>query len=297
MNKIISIIASIFTFTSPAFATHGPAMQETLTFPADSAVVIIEGVEEPIDTVGAAQTSEIIGKYFSLCDSYADWHDVHLPINLSWQAPDGMSISGRATMVRNEEIYISMRVMGFEAAVIYANTDSAYFVDKYHKYYFAESFKALMGSSCLTIGNLQDLLLGRAFAPGQGTVCEESAITLFAEDDNAWGIEGDPESPQGMEWWCIATMDDVPVVSSVSFARSETSQADFIYSDVQTTPAGPVAGIVDIALIDGFKGASAQLKWSIKDAKWNTDKQINFKQPNGYKIITTDQLLRFLGQS
>ena len=272
-------------------------MQEPLTFTADTAAVEVEVLEEPADTLCEAQSSEILGFYSAMCDSYRDWHDVHMPINLSMQAPDGMSISGRATMVRNEEIYISLRVMGFEAAVIYANTDSVYFVDKYHKYAFGESFKSLMGSSGLTIGNLQDLILGRAFAPGQGTICEESAVSLFTDGENSWGIESDPNTPNGMEWWCIATMDAEPVASSISFARSETSQADFLYSETQPTPAGPVAGIVNIALIDGMKGVSAQLKWGLKDAKWDTDKQINFKQPNGYKIITTDQLLRFLGES
>jgi hypothetical protein len=71
-----------------------------------------------------------------------------------------MSLSGRATIVRDSLVNVSMRVLGMEVAVVNMTPDSVVFVDKYHKYLFAESLHSLMGSHNLSLGDIQDIILG-----------------------------------------------------------------------------------------------------------------------------------------
>jgi hypothetical protein len=88
------------------------------------------------------------------------WHDVYMPVKVKLTSPMSMSLSGRATMVRDSLIYMSMRVFGMEVAVMNMTGDSVMFVDKYHKYLFSESLDKVMGSHKLSIGDIQNIALG-----------------------------------------------------------------------------------------------------------------------------------------
>ena len=88
------------------------------------------------------------------------WHDVRLPVRIELNSPMNLSLSGKATMVRDSMVNISMTVFGFEVAVAHMTPDSVYFVDKHNKYYFAEPLSQVMGSHNLSISAIQDLILG-----------------------------------------------------------------------------------------------------------------------------------------
>jgi hypothetical protein len=88
------------------------------------------------------------------------WHDVYMPVKVKLTSPMSMSLSGRATIVRDSLVNVSMRVLGMEVAVVNMTPDSVVFVDKYHKYLFAESLHSLMGSHNLSLGDIQDIILG-----------------------------------------------------------------------------------------------------------------------------------------
>ena len=100
----------------------------------------------------------------SLASEGGLWHDVVLPVKLSLKSPTSFSLGGRATIVRDSVVYMSFRVLGFEAAVLNVTADSVFFVDKYHKYYFAESMDAVLGRyrKDMGIGHIQELLMGRS---------------------------------------------------------------------------------------------------------------------------------------
>lgn len=88
-----------------------------------------------------------------------EWKDVYMPVKVSLSKPMSMSLSGRATMIRGEVIHISMRMMGFEVAVMNINSQTATFIDKYHKYMFSESLDKLLGSHKMSVSDIQDLIL------------------------------------------------------------------------------------------------------------------------------------------
>lgn len=93
----------------------------------------------------------------------SEWTTLYAPIDLNLHNPSKMSMSTRATMRNGEYIHLSMRFLGMEMATLYLNNDSIFFVDKYHKYLFAEPLADVLGQnySTMTIGEIQNLFLGR----------------------------------------------------------------------------------------------------------------------------------------
>ena len=62
--------------------------------------------------------------------------------------------------MRDSAINISMRVLGMEVAVVNVTPDSVVMADKFHKYLFAEPLAAVLGSHSMTVGEMQDIMLG-----------------------------------------------------------------------------------------------------------------------------------------
>lgn len=93
------------------------------------------------------------------------WHDVYLPVKVSVLSPASMSVSGRATMVRDSAVLISMRVLGMEVATVYADCDSVIVADKFHRYIYSEPLSVVTSRDGLTLGDIQEILLGRQALP------------------------------------------------------------------------------------------------------------------------------------
>lgn len=89
------------------------------------------------------------------------WHTLYAPVKLSLRQPMAFSASSRATMVRDSLIHLSVRVFGMEVAQVRATADSAWLVSRYHKVYTAVPLRSIASSSGLTLGHIQDLLLGQ----------------------------------------------------------------------------------------------------------------------------------------
>lgn len=62
----------------------------------------------------------------SLAPEGETWHDMTLPVKLSLKSPTSFSMGGRATIVRDSVVYMSFRVLGFEAAVLNVTADSVF---------------------------------------------------------------------------------------------------------------------------------------------------------------------------
>lgn len=93
------------------------------------------------------------------------WHTLYAPVKVNVTSPMSLGASGRATLVRDSLLHLSLRFFGMEVAQIRADRDSAWIVDKYHKIYTSMPLARLTAASGLTLANVQDILLGRAFLP------------------------------------------------------------------------------------------------------------------------------------
>ena len=116
------------------------------------------------------------------------WTQLNLPVKIAVKSPQKISLSGRIYMRRDRDIYITLRVLGMEVANMYVNSDSVYAADKLHKYYIAEPIKDIFAGASLTIGDIQDALLGRPFINGRGVITDKmlGQVTLTDSPDNQW---------------------------------------------------------------------------------------------------------------
>lgn len=91
------------------------------------------------------------------------WTTLYASVDVDMTKPMDMGCSSRLTMENGKYIHLSMRFMGMEVASLYMNNDSIYFVDKYHKYIFAEPLDYVLGEtySHLTIKDIQRIFLGQ----------------------------------------------------------------------------------------------------------------------------------------
>ena len=112
-----------------------------------------------------------------------------------------MSFSGKTTMERGKYINVSFRFIGMEVASFHINNDSVFFVDKYHKYYFAEPLEALKGTKYrnVTLNDIQDILLGWQKVP------ENDKVSILTSDyvptevgDVASTVDIDADTPHGL---------------------------------------------------------------------------------------------------
>jgi hypothetical protein len=95
----------------------------------------------------------------AVAEQTSKWSDVYIPVKVELTEPSRMSISGRATMVRDRSVYLSLRMLGMEVATVYIDADSIFATEKLHKQMLAVGYEATVGNR-LTIGQLQDVLLG-----------------------------------------------------------------------------------------------------------------------------------------
>lgn len=229
-----------------------------------------------------------------LAETYSDWQTFYAPFNLKVAEPMPMGVSGRATMVRDEYVYLSLRVMGFEVASVYVGTDSAIIADKYHKIMVAEPLESLTARTGLTVGNLQDILLGRAFYPGLGTLCSiEGPDYLFSPRQEGELTTLMPRKiPGGVEW--RMAMDESPALRLILVEPEGQSPFVAEYSDIASTPAGSVASNVKVEGEAAGKPIEVTCQWNLGKAKWNevtSEPSLSFK---GYRRLSGTELMEIL---
>ncbi|MDE6277976.1 MAG: DUF4292 domain-containing protein [Muribaculaceae bacterium] len=204
--------------------------------------------------------------------SFGEWTSVEVPVQVRLSSPRSFSVSGRATMVKGRDIFVSLRFIGLELGQLYANSDSVFLVEKVHKWYIAESLERLGGRTGLTIADLQGYLLGRP----------------------------DRTVPQGIggfdvlyDWNSASER-----LGAVGFSRNGVPVAGIAYGETEQTPAGPTASSVSIAAIPGGKTEiSGTIEYRLGQAKWNSaaPDAVRFRPPGaGYSRISIDQLAKNL---
>ena len=239
------------------------------------------------------QRSELIA---DLATTYSPWHDVYMPISLDLKRPVSMGISGRATMVRDSLIHISMRMLGIEVAVAHVTADSVWLVDKYHKYVCAAATSAITEPNNLSLSDLQDMLLGRAFYPGRGTLGSTfDGASLFKVETVNDTIVATPRRLPSSHSWHFE-LESLPRLAAIVVNVSDQASFRLDYSSPRTdTPAGTVAANVLGSGSFGKLDLLMAVEWNMSKAKWNSNRTENWSAPtSGYKRISAAQLISAL---
>ena len=164
MNRIITplLLIALSLLAASCGSSRAPKQQLPAEIPADISL----------------QTPQ--QRLTALCGSYAEWEDVQIPVRATLTSKNGLTCSGKAALKRGEWISISLRMLGFEVASVWIDRDSVHAVDRYHKIYLSESIARVMGNAGVTLTDIQDILMGRAFIAGPqgGTLSDLSLIHI-----------------------------------------------------------------------------------------------------------------------
>lgn len=226
-----------------------------------------------------------------VASTYKDWNDVEIPVELELLKPREFSVSGRATMVKNQSIYISIRVLGFEAANIYVNNDSIHATYKLGKLYIAEDVKKLLKGYPVSVGDLQNLILGRAFVIGKGTFSPKLKGDMKIESNgNIWYATPYCNVP-GVNYQ-FAFDDSTNILKLLTVLIQGANPVLCNYSDTDYTSVGNIAQSLLISANTNKQSISASIKWNADKAKWNTGAKPKWKAPKGYKKVNAEDLLK-----
>lgn len=235
--------------------------------------------------------------YCSMIQSYGAWTDVEMPVSLRLSKPKSISLSGRATFVRDKFINISLRILGFEVGALTVTTDSVFAYEKHGKRYIAEDLSSLLHGLPVTVGNIQAMLLGRPFIPGEQmiTSADDNRFDLTPLDDadlpDAWLMTSREEMPGGASCMWVAEK----TILAILVTTLSGHEGSMTYGDISlTTPAGAVASEVNLNIISGDRVIDADLTWKLRSAKWNSGITPVVKIPKGYKRIDAASLMKMI---
>lgn len=231
---------------------------------------------------------------YSLTSTYSDWDYLALPIDVELQSPQHIKLGGRMYMERDKSIYLSMRFLGMEVATLYLTNDTIYATEKIHKYYIAESVDQLLSGCDLTIGDLQNLLLGRAFVAGKGLLNQSMASELTikpAGNGTSWSL-----TPPAIDGYTYTfNVDANPRhVRSIDFLQGTRSRATCTYSEPMRTRAGILPGTVSVNAAAGRTPLEISLQLDLREARWDAADIRRWNAPKGYTRLSRHELLSML---
>ena len=212
------------------------------------------------------------------------WTQLNLPIKIAVKSPQKISLSGRIYMRRDRDIYITLRVLGMEVANMYVNSDSVYAADKLHKYYIAEPIKDIFAGASLSIGDIQDALLGRPFINNRGTLTDSP--------DNQWIMTPRSRINGKIEYQFKFSKESNALMSLVFNTGSK------LYGCTYSSPA-EIDGSrfmerIAIATKVGKTAIDATITFDFNKVKWEVPSSARWRNPSGYKRITPAALAKSL---
>lgn len=258
------------------------------------AIMLTTGCRSSKQTIAdyEAVVTDATESYYNMVDSCKEWHDVTMPVKVELKSPSSMSVSGRARMVKDESLYISFRVFGMEVAQLYVDQDSIHATYKLKKMYISESLSEIKGNFPLTLGNLQDIMLGRAFLIGDNHL-ERSDIKSFSlvnTDGKSWNLIP-RAAPSGKNYGFRFSATNL-IDRLVAYTTDESVLVTCEYTEHQTTPAGAFARKTDISVNKGDRNIEAALVWNLGNASWDTGVVNEWQAPKGYTRLPLNKVLK-----
>jgi len=231
-------------------------------------------------------------KISELSNTYKDWTTFYAPFSIRISHPVSFSFSGRATMVKDKTVNMSLRVLGMEVGVIYIDADSAIVVDKFHKYYVSLPISSVTARTSITLSDIQSIMLGQAIYPGKGSLSKINDVeSLFSSAEQGDNLILTPRrSPKGVTWYL--TLDPGPVLRQIAVEPDGLKPFNATFRDIVSSMAGPVASEISITGTLGKKELNAEMEWTMNRAEWNTGREASKPSTKGYKRLEAADFIK-----
>ncbi len=196
-------------------------------------------------------------------------------------------------MVRDSMIVISLRpLLGIEMGKMILARDSVLIIDKWHKQYLLEPVNVITSGIDVTIGNLQDIFLGRPFKVGGSTLTETDKWTAMLDDRLTITPSHDAEQVYSYTF----TYGDDSHIKSLAVTPHGDAVGSYAveYDDVEDTSSGAVPRHMNA--VATVQRAPLKLELDINNIRWDKDvKRETFVAPRGYKRISIKSLMSLFG--
>lgn len=245
-----------------------------------------EGVAVPANTA-------LNSRYTMLTESWKPWSDVEVGVKVSLTSPAKLNAAGKAWMKRGEWISISVRMLGFEVATLWVDRDSVVAVDKFHKKYVSQPTKKLLGDANVTIEDIQDMLMGRAFIAGRGTASvADRKLFDFEQADNGWYLL--PRSQPEMYNYGFLASNTSNALRGAIVEVKNFGTVSANYNDIfESRTCGWFAQEVKLETSRGKKIA-VTLRWDLNGSKFNTGVVKSCRIPDNCERIEMSSLTSLL---
>ncbi len=208
-----------------------------------------------------------------------------------------MSSSMQMKMLRGRSIYVSLRpVMGIEVAKMIISGDTILLVDKVHKRYVLEKASLLTSGVPVTVENLQDIFMGRAFELGKGSLTQNIKEDFVTEVNGNKVLLKPREQYKGFDY--SFTYDERSNIISLDVTPSKAGASTYSvkYADIEGSVAGKVAGKASVSTT--INGMAFTLNLEYKDIKLNEAFTIDTSVPGGkYKRMEAKDIMKLLSGS
>ncbi len=248
--------------------------------------------------VGHAEIKSITDARVGLrvaAESWRAWEYAKIPLTVNLQSPKSVSIGGTAWLERDKSVLISLKYFGFEIGCLHVTSDSIKVVDKMHKCFVALPVGSSLGGFPMTVANIQDLLLGRAFVVGSDKLSSKDISDGDIDVDSVGGWTFIPKNGRGKRVEYGFSFSATGQVLAL-LAQSGVHQPVICrYGSSVESMCGVFADRISVEAVVGTNKIAASIEWNIDKAKWDKDaSRRNYSIPDSYKQISDKDILRML---
>lgn len=242
----------------------------------------------PVDMEGTGETADVSSLARALADK-GNWQVMKIPVNVALRKPVSAKLGGTMTLVRGDEIRLSLRFFGMEVAAASITGDSVRAYVKMQKIYVAESLDKLLGGFPATVDNVQSLLLGRIFEVGASSPdfrrCKVSAL------QGSYTVTP-PRASGGLSYMFTANTEGNTLGSlEMSGKTGHDARVDYSY------PRNNTSGFPEEIALSGNlkdKTVEARIEYSLNNIDRSASAPGKFSIPKGYRRISASSLLKLL---
>ena len=224
------------------------------------------------------------------------WTEMNVPVKVALRSPMKLSVSGRVYMRRGKDIYMSLRVFGMEVANMYVNHDSVFVADKYHKYYIAEPIGSVFAGASLTIGDIQDALLGRVFVNGRGAYDDSmmKLVTLSPASEGTWSIMRRSKIGHATYSFMLSDADNAVTALIIDTGKKTYGCS---YARPVTVDGGRFMEQLDIRAKVESKEIDATLTYDFDRVKWEVPSSARWRTPgSNYRRLDPRSIAKSLAE-
>ncbi|MDE7472879.1 MAG: DUF4292 domain-containing protein [Muribaculaceae bacterium] len=249
------------------------------------------GSRRETTTMPVVATDNLGSRYAGMVERYGEWNELSTNVKVSIESPMRLSISGKAYMVKDSLIHVSLRLLGMELGVCHVTRDTVYCLDKLHKVAVVEPMSKITDQSGITIGTLQSILLGRVVEENGRSSKGSMTLDWIDKSADLWKVIEQYSSP--LKYTCTFNVGADDNVSSLVVAVPGHQELGCKYAGWSRSATGPVPETISTDMSVGQKSLKASLKYTPSSVSVSNVKIPTFKTPGkDYRRVAVNDLLK-----